>query len=146
VKTKASIIIDRPLKEVWEFVMDLSKVPTWDTAISEVRQTSTGPIGVGTTFEIKEKMMNRTISARVIEYEPNRRLSFEHTSGPAKGSTLTNSVETVDGKTKLNWDEVLKLNGFYKLLGLFITSSRERRTVAAILENAKRILESEAKS
>jgi carbon monoxide dehydrogenase subunit G len=146
VKTEASIIIDRPLEEVWEFMMDLSKIPTWDTAVSEVKQTSTGPIGVGTTLEITEKTMKRTISARVIEYEPNRRLSFEHTSGPFKGSKLTNSVETVDGKTRLNWDEVIKLNGFYKLLRVFITSSRERRTVVAILENAKRILESQVQS
>jgi uncharacterized protein YndB with AHSA1/START domain len=54
-KVEASVMIDRPVEEVWEFIMDLSKVPTWDTSISEVRETSTGPIGVGSTFEFKEK-------------------------------------------------------------------------------------------
>ena len=89
VKIEASVMIDRPIEEVWKFITDLSKIPTWDTLVSEVRQTSTGPLRVGSTCEFKEKMMNRPILMRVTEYEPNRRFSFEHISGPAKGSIIT---------------------------------------------------------
>jgi uncharacterized protein YndB with AHSA1/START domain len=146
VKVEASVMIDRPVEEVWEFITDPSKVPMWDTSISEVRQTSTGPLGVGSTCEFKEKMMNSTILMRITEYEPNRKFSFLHISGAAKGSILTYSVETIEGKTKLTEDHSLELSGFYKLLGLFITSSRMRREIVASLGNAKRILESEAQS
>jgi hypothetical protein len=69
-----------------------------------------------------------------------------HISGAAKGSILTYSVETIEGKTKLTEDHSLELSGFYKLLGLFITSSRMRREIVASLGNAKRILESQAQS
>jgi uncharacterized protein YndB with AHSA1/START domain len=146
VKVEESVMINRPVEEVWKFITDPSKVPTWDTSISEVKQTSTGPLSVGSTCEFKEKMMNTTISMRITEYEPNRRFSFEHISGPTNGSILTYSVEIIEGKMRLTEDHGLKLSGFYKLLGLFITSSRMRREIAASLGNAKRMLESEPKS
>ena len=144
VNVEVSVMIDRPVEEVWKFITDLSKVPTWDTGVLEVKQTSTGPLGVGSTGEFREKMRNMTISIRITEYDPNRRLSFEHTSGPMKGSIMTESIENIEGKTRFTISHDLKLSGFYKLLG--VMKGRMRREVVAILNNAKRILESEAKS
>ena len=144
VNVEASVMINRPIEEVWKFIMDLSKVPTWDTRVLEMKQTSTGPLGVGSTGEFREKMRNMTISIRITEYDPNRRCSFEHTSGPMKGSIVTESIENIEGKTRFTFSHDLKLSGFYKLLG--VMKGRMRREVVAILNNAKRILESEAKS
>jgi uncharacterized protein YndB with AHSA1/START domain len=146
VNVEASVMIDRPVEEVWKFIMDLSKTPTWDTGVLEVKQTSTGPVGVGSTCDFRARMMmrNMTISMRITEYEPNRRFSFEHTSGPMEGSIITFSIENIDGKTRFTFSHDLKLSGFYKLLG--VMKGRMRREVVAILNNAKRILESEAKS
>jgi uncharacterized protein YndB with AHSA1/START domain len=45
VKIVASVLIDRPVEEVWKFVMDLSKLPKWNTGILEAKQTSAGPLG-----------------------------------------------------------------------------------------------------
>jgi hypothetical protein len=94
---------------------------------------------VGATGEFKLKMRNTTvtISVRVIEYEPNRIFSFEHTSGPLKGTTESFYVETIEGKTGHT--------RFRKLVvGPLVTPSM-RKGVVTILGNAKRILESEAK-
>ena len=145
VKVEVSETIDRPVEEVWEFINDVSKISTWDTSISNVKQTSTGPIGVGSTAEFKEKTMKNTISMRITEYEPNRKCSFEHTSGPTKGSILTFSLEPIDGKTRLTWEHGLKFNGLYKLLGPFMSTSRIKKYMATSLANAKRILETETK-
>jgi uncharacterized protein YndB with AHSA1/START domain len=142
VKAELSVMIDRPVEEVWEFITDLSKIPKWETAILEARPTSAGPIGVGFTFELRRKDM--TLPTRIIEYEPNRRFSFEHISGPAKGSVATYNVETVEGKTRLTSTGDIKFNGFYKLAGPFVFRSLRREEIAAI-GNLKRILESEAK-
>jgi len=144
VNVEVSVMIDRPVEEVWKFITDLSKVPTWDTRVLEMKQTSTGPLGVGSTGEFREKMRNMTISIRITEYDPNRRCSFEHTSGPMKGSIMTESIENIEGKTRFTFSHDLKLSGFYKLLG--VMKGRMRREVVASLNNAKRILESEAKS
>jgi len=146
-KIEASVIIDRPIEEVWTFISDISKIPKWITEVVELRQTSAGPLGVGATCDFREKMRNTTmtVSSRVTEYEPNRRLSFEHLSGPGKGSKITFSVDPIEGKTKFTNTNNMKFSGFYKLLGPFVTPSL-RRAVISGLGNAKRILESEAKS
>ena len=46
---KQSVLIDRPLAEVFAFVSNLENDPPWTAAV-EVRRTSQGPVGVGTTF------------------------------------------------------------------------------------------------
>jgi uncharacterized membrane protein len=147
VNVEVSVMIDRPAEEVWKFINDLSKVPTWDTRVLEMKQTSTGPLGVGSTCDFRAAdmiMRNMTISIRITEYDPNRRFSFVHTSGPMKGSIITESLENIEGKTRFTFSHDLKLSGFYKLLG--VMKGRMRREVVASLNNAKRILESKAKS
>lgn len=82
-------MIDRPVEEVWKFITDVSNAPKWDEDVTEWKQTSAGPLGVGTTFDAIHRRL--TYSERVTEYEPNKRLSLLITSGPAKGTigTLT---------------------------------------------------------
>jgi uncharacterized protein YndB with AHSA1/START domain len=145
VKVEVSVMIDRPVEEVGKFMSDLSNVPKWDTSVSEVRQTSAGSLEVGSTCYYKEKMMNTTVLMRVTEYEPNRRLSFEHTSGPVKGSILTYRLETIEGKTRVTRTDDLKLSGFNKLLGPLVVR-RMKRGIAAGFGNLKRMLESQAQS
>jgi uncharacterized protein YndB with AHSA1/START domain len=133
-------VIDRPVEDVWKFVTYLPNFPKWNPGVLEPKQTSAGPLGVGETGEFKLKMRNTTvtISVRVTEYEPNRRFSFEHISGPLKGTTESFYVETIEGKTGHT--------RFRKLVvGPLVTPSM-REGVVTILGNAKRILESEAKS
>jgi carbon monoxide dehydrogenase subunit G len=143
VKIEGSVMIDRPVEEVWKFITDLSNMSKWYPAILEARPTSAGPIGVGSTIEIRRK--NMTIPQRITEWEPNRKFTFVVTSGPAKGTTGTYSVENIDGKTRLTLSGDFNVNGIYKLVGPFITPS-ERREALASLSDAKRVLESEAKS
>jgi carbon monoxide dehydrogenase subunit G len=143
VNIEGSVMIDRPVEEVWKFISDLSNISKWEPAILEMRQTSAGPIGVGSTIEIRRK--NMTIPQRITEWEPNRKFTFVVTSGPAKGTTGTYSVEKIEGKTRITVSGDFKVNGIYKLVGPFITPS-ERREAVASLGNVKRILESEAKS
>jgi uncharacterized protein YndB with AHSA1/START domain len=142
-KIEASVMIDRPVEEVWKFVTDLSKLPKWNTEVLEAKQTSPGPLGVGTTLQIRSS--NIVENAKVIEYEPGRKCAFEITSGPIKGSTENSNVETIEGKTRFTRTGDVKFSGFYKLVGPFITP-RWRREYVASVGNLKRILESEAKS
>lgn len=50
-----SITINRPVAEVFAYVSDVSNEPAWHTDVLEARQTSEGPIGIGTTFLIRVK-------------------------------------------------------------------------------------------
>jgi uncharacterized protein YndB with AHSA1/START domain len=142
-KIVASVVIDRPVEEVWKFVMDLSKLPKWNTGIQEAKQTSSGPIGVGTALQTRSG--NMVVDIKVIEFEPGRKLTMEFTSGPVKGSMETSTVENVEGKTRFTRMADSKFSGVYKLVGPFLTSRFKREYLASV-GNLKRILESEAKS
>ena len=146
-KIEGSVIIDKPVETVWKFVTDLSNAPKWFWDVLEMRQTSEGPLGAGT------KLVNRhahhpkdSVSAVVSEFEPNRRFTFEITSGPVKGAQVTISMETIEGKTKLSLAFNFKLSGFYKLMYPFVIG-RTRRTGKSVAETSvakvKSILESE---
>jgi len=146
VKIEESVMINRPVEDVWKFIADLSNVTKWDRSVSELKLTSAGPIGVGATCDVTFQIMGKmTLSERFIEYEPNRKFSFEFTSGPAKGSIVAFSMEAIEGKTRFTSSGDLKYNGFYRLLGPFVTRMLKRSVVDSV-GNVKRILESEAQS
>lgn len=138
------MLIDCPVEEVWKLIADPSKTPKWDKFTLEERQTSAGPIGVGTTLvtTLRAFSTNFTFSERVIGYEANRKYSLEFTSGPAKGTVCIWSIENIEGKTRFAETIDYKLGGFWKLVGPFMTRSQEKSTEARA-DNVKRILESQ---
>ena len=82
-KTAASTEIGRPVEEVWAFIADPANNPKWDPGTRAVRQTSDGPIRVGTTLVATVELLGRRdLDVRIIGFEPERSLSFEFVSGP----------------------------------------------------------------
>ncbi len=141
VEIEAGTMIDRPVEEVWKFMTDFTNFPKWNPRILEMRQTSAGPQGVGTTIHSTHPR-GRALDEQVIEYEPNRRFVLEAASGPLKGTRVTFRVATFEGKTRLTRTINLKLGGFYRLLEPIAVrnTKREMRTI----DNVKLILESGA--
>ena len=141
---ESSIMIEKPVEEVWNFLTDLTNNgPKFQPGLIEMRQTSSGPVGVGTTFQ--SKRTNGTFLFRITEYEPNRRLTIEFTSGAISGSRYVSNLENMGGKTKLTLTAEPKLGGFYRLLGPFVIRNIKKENETA-LNNLKRILESTAPS
>ncbi|HEY8869351.1 MAG TPA: SRPBCC family protein [Candidatus Limnocylindrales bacterium] len=58
-----SIVIGRPIHEVFAFVADATNDPRWHTTVVEAQRTSAGPIGLGTTFEGIYDSKKRTLDA-----------------------------------------------------------------------------------
>jgi uncharacterized protein YndB with AHSA1/START domain len=145
-KIELNTLIDRPVEAVWKFMIDLSNLPKWSHGIAEKRQTSVGAFGVGATV-LNRTRDGRTFSGRVAEFELNRKITWEFTSGPMKGTRESYNLETVGGKTRLSQAIDFKFSGFFKLLGPFLargTRSRGEAHAKADLDNLKRMLESEA--
>ena len=46
-----SVVIDRPIDEVFAYVADTTNDPTWHTTVVEGRRITSEPVGLGTTFE-----------------------------------------------------------------------------------------------
>jgi carbon monoxide dehydrogenase subunit G len=143
----ASIIIDRPVDVVWKFVTDLSNAPKCFVNTVEMRQTSPGPLRVGST--VSHRFYKSTCTGHVTEYEPNRKFTTEATSGPIKGSKEVVNFESIDGKTRLTYTAYWKLSRFYKPMWPFVirsTVKQGKAETASKVDNIKRILESEARA
>ena len=50
IQQEHTVVIDRPIEEVFAFVTDPDNVSLWQSTSLETEQTSEGPVGVGTTF------------------------------------------------------------------------------------------------
>jgi carbon monoxide dehydrogenase subunit G len=144
-KIAVSTMVNRPPETVWKFIFDPSNAPKYDPDIINAKQTSDGPVAVGTTFEANRKKEGK-VTFRTLEYDPGRKLTWVVTSPRAmEGSKESIILEDVGGKSKVTnaWD--LKLGGFYRLMGPFVARTM-RKTAGAQASNIKRILETEAPS
>jgi len=47
----ASVLIDRPVGEVWEYVTTAENLPVWVPVLDQVTQITDGPVGVGTRWQ-----------------------------------------------------------------------------------------------
>ena len=50
-RLKSSILIERPLQQVWQFLEDPANVTKWDRGVASVEETSSSPRGVGFEFD-----------------------------------------------------------------------------------------------
>ena len=113
-----SVEIKRPPEEVFAFVADLRNDVWWgQRVIKEVRQTSGGPLGVGTTFRQAARFLGVPFAIPIVvtEYEPNRKLGFEAAMGPLQGAARR-SVEAIAGGTRLTIATEGHSSGFLKVL------------------------------
>lgn len=88
--------------EVFALVADPANLPTWQTGILSARQTSSGPIGRGSTARVVRELLGQRITAdlSMIAYEPDRRLVLESTvSGVRAEATL--ELTPVDHATRI---------------------------------------------
>ena len=83
-RIEASVVINRPIKEVFAFVTDIEKMSHWMSELVEAKQTSEGPVGVGTTISAVANVLGRRIESiqEVAEYGPNSKYAIKSTSGP----------------------------------------------------------------
>ena len=56
-KIERSIVINRPVEEVFAAYTNLENHPKWHPGILEAVKTPDGPIGVGTTWRIARKVL-----------------------------------------------------------------------------------------
>jgi uncharacterized protein YndB with AHSA1/START domain len=145
VRIQDSTIIDRPVEEVWSFVSDPSNTPKWFQGTMEVRQRSEGPLVVGTTFEAVVHYRGRPLvfGARCTVLNQNKKLTWEFTSGPTKGSKDTWWMEPMDEQsTRLTRVFDLSVSGTWRLIQPIIARGTKRAHEAE-MHNVKRILEGE---
>jgi len=143
-KTEESVVVERPIDSVWRFVSSENLAKAMPGVI-DWKKTSVGPYGVGTTFREMRSKTPKVMDYRVTEFE-NFRLGLEITSGPIRGTRITESVENVEGKTRLTETAHYNLSGLWKLARPFLDRpGKAEREAMERLNAIKHFLETEAK-
>jgi hypothetical protein len=109
-------VVDRHVDQVFAFLVDLGRAPDWNPGLTEARQTSDGPLGVGTTILYTGKFLGRAFEslAECTAYVAGERFTTKTTSGPIH-LEVDSTLQPVDGATRLTAVYRGESRGFFKL-------------------------------
>ena len=126
---ESTVIIERPVEEVFGFVLDLTNIPSTDPSVRSVEKTSEGPTEAGTTFLMRQEAppVGKVREARVryTAVEPNRNIEFEAMVGPIT-PTARLSFEQANGGTKVTFRGEPNPVGPLKIISPLISRQGQR--------------------
>jgi uncharacterized protein YndB with AHSA1/START domain len=139
-----SVVIDRPPEQVFAFLANPENDPQWSSASQEMRKTSEGPIGVGTTFEQTNIFLGRRfkLSLEVTSYEAEKQFGMKVTSGPFKFAGIR-VVEAAGSGTRVTLRGGGRSGGFFRMAEPLLERAAARE-LEADLTAMKEVIESPA--
>ena len=143
-RIETSVVIHRPIEEVWAFMTDPFNAPRWRSAQLGVRATSPGPIGVGSTSQVRVVMLGfeTRLSVVMTEWDPPHALAFSLVGAGIRSGSIRQTLKaTADGikatrLAELEPGPILKL--LWPILGPYL-----RRKADAADQKLKRLLEAD---
>ncbi|UCC52717.1 MAG: SRPBCC family protein, partial [Anaerolineaceae bacterium] len=93
-KVEINIHINRPPDQVFAYISNPENNPQWQGGMRKATITSTGPLGVGSTYVQVASFLGRRIESHfeIVEYEPGHLIKGKTISGTFP-ITFTRSVE-----------------------------------------------------
>lgn len=140
---ESSVLVDRPIAEVFAAWADLERASEWAAPVVERRKLSDGSVGVGSRFHAIDQFPGRRVEfdLEVTEFEPESRMAarwFE----PMEGGWEATFSES-DGATRLDLKaEMTPSRGIFKLL-FPLMAGWVRRAIAKDLAAFKGFVESD---
>ena len=133
-KITDSVIIDRPIDEVFAYAGDPTKDADWSTAFVEARMTSDGPVGKGSTFVEQLRFLGKRIDidCELTEYEPEQRVAYALTAGSNTG-THVRTFQSVDGGTQVTFLTEGDSTGLFKIADPMLNKVGTRQLTADLL-------------
>jgi len=115
-KFTATIFINRPPQEVFDFVTDPANSAKWQSGTESAEWSSEGPVGVGSTIHSVGRLLGRELdlNIEITQWNPPDSYSTKAKSGPLDVEA-TNKFESKDGGTLLILDVEGEIGGFFKL-------------------------------
>jgi hypothetical protein len=139
-----SIAVDRPLAEVFAFLVDMRNHPQEERSqVILVERLTPAPIGVGTQFrEMVQTLpfVRVEMISEVTQYARNERIEIAWHGGGMEG-VLTYCFESQNSATGLSLHETVMAKGLMRLAEPVIRRTFERMLVNR-LHGIKRVLES----
>jgi hypothetical protein len=140
---QASVIINRPLSDVFALVADFEDWPKWEGSYLEVKRQSPGADMPGAVYWCKRKSPSVAESRFIVsEYEPDKELGINGDWVGFLKPVASFYFESVPEGTRVTCVGKPQLRGLFQLLQPMMVSIG-RRLNAEYLGNLKRLAESQ---
>lgn len=138
---KTSVIINRPLDQVFDYVTNIENSSQWGDAVVEAWQETDGPMGPGTIVTERVKMgpVLSELSWEITAYEPNRLCVYEGESELGHSRTAY-IFEAHGGDTRLSVEVNVGLSGMSRFMKPLIQVTHKRNRQRS-LEAIKAVME-----
>ncbi len=143
-KIEISTVINRPVEDVFAVASNPEGYLKWSPGLVEVKKTSEGPVGVGTTWRLVRQALGQRLEGdlELTEYEPNRKFTLDSKSRPFPGEARW-TFDAVEGGTRVSVVLQAEPGGFFKLAEPLLRSFT-KRTMETELANLKELMEAHA--
>ena len=140
IQHEVTIHLNKPVEQVFAFLMDTSKLTVWQSNLIKSEQLTEGPLRTGSRFREIRRINNKEteIQAEITTLEPNRRLETKTATKPQ--AMVSYSLDPEQGGTRLKYKFILITSGLMRLLEPMIASSIKKDTEADF-ETLKHVLE-----
>ena len=141
IKVEHSVVINRPVAEVFAFITDVANEPKWQDGVISAQATSAGAVSVGSEAIETRKFMGRYMKSKlkVTAYEANKKFGFKVVDGPVPFE-INQSFEASGDGTKISVAIEGEPGGFFKLAEGMVRKQLESQ-MAGDFERAKKLLE-----
>jgi len=142
VRVEESIEINRPLKEVFNYVSEVGNYPEWMAHALEVRKDTQGPPQQNDRFIVAIKSVGRRFETPYerTSYEANRQYTDRAVGGPIPNQRWESTFQEVPGGTRLMRAVEVESGGLLKLLEPLQKRAAERQ-LRKDLQTLKDVLE-----
>jgi len=136
-----SVVIARPVQEVFAFVADHENLPSWTVGVKTSRRLTGDPPASGARYRIVGKLLGKSVesSYEITAFERNR--GFEGTmTSPMFGFCEQYRFESDQDATRVSMNAVVEPRGVFRLLTPIMTAG-VRHQVKADHRRLKTVLE-----
>jgi uncharacterized protein YndB with AHSA1/START domain len=136
-----TIVIDRPIGEVFSFVTDMRNTPQWQAGLVEVQRLTDGPPRIGTRHVFVRNFLGRRMEGtnEYVAYEPDKLVTFKTISGPPLEASYF--FEPAGTGTRITSRVQLQGSGLFGLIEPVVAAGL-RREMKAAFPALKALLES----
>jgi uncharacterized membrane protein len=137
---EGSTTIDRPVKTVFDFILDGANNPHWRPDVTDIQLKPGKPLGAGAVFKQGMKGPGGRIDAdyEIVECKANELIKFQVVTGPAR-PVGTYTFNQVGKSTQVTFVLDFQPKGLAKLMDGMINKSMQGEVAA--LSNLKSYLE-----
>jgi uncharacterized protein YndB with AHSA1/START domain len=141
VTVEETIVVERPIEEVFAYFTDPARIPEWQSSALEAHLDGEGPMRAGSRVLEKRKFLGRQMEStmEVLEYEPPHRFRIKASSGPVPFE-VTNTLNAAEGGTRINAVLEGEPGGFFRLAEPLVARAVARE-LRNNLETLKDVLE-----